>query len=365
MFISDKMSLTMIIKDNPALRKELQAIIDINAINMNVADMLMTAFSYVDIINPDEIKQYVKEGYSENEAILEILYDFYQFDKDNKDNQEVMNYYVLNNLKCLNPKDYLDNPYVKAIGQVGKNKKYALKFINYYPYQLFAYDDIRIDGYRENSQIGYFRDKFSYLALTEGNNIWMSLNPNEIETMKPFINKGKGHVLVLGLGMGYVPYMLALKNCVKSVTIVEKDQNITDLFNAFIWPKFTNKEKIKIIKDDAISYVKRQKEATYDYIFADLWHDPEDGLPLFVELKKINKDIDCWLDVSMYALLRRCMITLLEETLNGSKEEDYRYAKTYTDKVINNYYRNTKKLLIEKKDDLDSLLSNEQLFALL
>ena len=355
----------MIIKNNQALKERLKEIIDINVINMNVADMLMTAFSYTDIIDPNAIRQYIKEGWKENDAILEMLYDFYQLDKHNEDNQKVMDSYVLNNLKCLNPKDYLNNPYVKAIGQTGKNKKYALRYVNYYPYQLFAYDDIKIDGYVENSRIGYFREKFSYLALTEGNNIWMSLNPNEIETMKPFINKGRGNVLVLGLGMGYVPFMLSLKNCVKSITIIEKDQNIIDLFNSFIWPKFVNKEKIKIIKDDAINYVKKQKEATYDYIFADLWHDPEDGLELFVTLKKINPDIDCWLNDSMYALLRRCMITLLEETLNGSKEEDYRFAKTYTDKVINTYYQNTKNLLIEKIEDLDDLLADNKLFSLL
>ena len=67
----------------------------------------------------------------------------------------------------------------------------------------------------------------------------------------------------------------------------------------------------------------------------------------------------------MYALLRRCMITLLEETLNGSKEEDYRFAKTYTDKVINTYYQNTKNLLIEKIEDLDALLADNKLFSLL
>ena len=355
----------MFIKNNPELREELNKIISINAINMNVADMLMTAFSYTDIIDPQEIKQYIKEGWEENAAILELLYDFYQLDKNNDDNQNIMNSYILKNIKCLNPQDYQNNPYVKAINKTGRNKKYALKYINYHPYQLFAYDDIKMNGYQENSHIGYFKDKFSYLALTEGNNIWMSLNPNEIETMKPFISKGRGDVLVLGLGMGYVPFMLASKNCVKSVTIIEKDQNIIDLFNEFIWPSFINKEKITIIKDDAIEYVKRQKEATYDYIFADLWHDPEDGLPLFVSLKKSNKDINCWLDASMYALLRRCMITLLEETLNGSKEEDYRFAKTYTDKVINTFYQKTKNLSIERLNDLDVLLDNDNLLSLL
>ena len=352
----------MIISNNDELRKEIQNIISTNNINMNVADMLMNVFSYTDIIDPNEVKQYIKEGWSENEAILNILFDYLGLDKDNEDNQEVMEKYVLDILKHLNPNDYLSNPYVKAFKECGKNKKYALKFINYYPYQLFPYDDIKMHGYEEYSQIGYFSSKFPYLALTEGNNIWMSLNPNEIETMKPYIEKGKGNVLVLGLGMGYVPYMLSSKKEVKSITIIEKDQDIIDLFNSLIWPKFVNKEKIKIIKDDAIAFTK--KHQNYDYIFADLWHDPEDGLPLFVELKRINKNIDCWLDTSMYALLRRCMITLLEETLNGSKEEDYKFAKIYTDKVINHYYQKTKNLPIDSKEDLDNLLNNNNLLSL-
>ena len=353
----------MVIKNDPKLLEEIKGIIDINAINMNIADMLMSAFSYTDIINPDEIRQYEKEGYKEEEAILEILYDFYQLDKNNEDNQKVMKEYILDNLKCLDKKDYLNNPYVKAIKNTGKNGKYSLRYINYDPYQLFAYDDIKMEGYKENSRIGYFKEKFSYLALTEQQNIWMSLNPNEIETMKPFIEKGKGHVLVLGLGMGYVPFMLANKDLVKSVTVVEKEEAIINLFNDLIFPSFVNKEKIKIVKGDAVEYVTKNNH--YDYIFADLWHNPEDGLPLFVSLKKINQRIDCWLEVSMYALLRRCMITLLEETLNGSKEGDYRFAKNYTDKIINRYYKETKNLLIEKKEDLETLLTDKKLLSML
>ena len=346
----------MIIKN----KQLVQSVISTNNINMNVADVLTNAFMCIDAINPDEVKQYIKEGLDENEAIYNCLFDFIGVSKDDEESQKVLSEYFLNNLKKLNPSDYINNSYVKAIKKTGRKGKYALKFIDYAPYQLFAYDDIKINGYKEYSQIGYFDHKFSYLALTEGGNIWMSLNPNEIETMKPYINKAKGNVLVLGLGMGYVPFMLSLKNCVKSITIIEKDQEIINLFNELIYPSFVNKEKIKIIKGDAIEFARKsQKEGTYDYIFADLWHDPEDGLPLFVALKQINKNIDCWLEVSMYALLRRCMVTLLEEQLNGLKEEDYRFAKTYTDKVINTFYQKTKNLSIERLDDLlsdDSLL---------
>ena len=348
---------------SPKLNKRIQELIGNNNININVADLLVNAFNYTDIFDVNEIKQYILEGLNEKEAMMQIFTKAFDIDYDLDENREVMDAYILNDLKKLDPKEYLDNEYAKTIKATGKYKKYALKYITYEPYQLFAYDDISLEGDKENSRIGYFDNKFSYLALTEGNNIWMSLNPNEIETMKPFINKGKGNVLVLGLGMGYVPFMMALKPEVKNITIIEKDPEIIGLFNSLILPSFKNKEKIKIVEDDAINFVKKNNK--FDYIFADLWHSPEDGLSLFVQLKRINKKIDCWLEESMYALLRRCMISLIEENTLGYGEENYKFSKTYTDKVINKYYQKTKNLIINNDEDLNKLLDKNNLLSLL
>ena len=355
-----------------SLKRSIDSLIQNNSININVADMLMTAFQYVDLVNKEEIEQYMKEGLSENEAILEMLYDFYDLNKQDEDNNSIMDEYFLKQLKKLNPKDYKNSPYVKAINQKGNIGKYSLKELSYEPYQLFAYDEIKFikDGYKEYSQIGYFDNKFSYLALCEGNDVWMSLNPNEIETMKPYIESAKGNVLILGLGMGYVPFMIALKDDVKKVTIVEKDPQIIDIFNKLIWPSFKNKEKIKVVQDDAISYTsKREKCTGHDYIFADLWHDPNDGLAPFIKLKRnektISKEIHCWLELSLMCLLRRCMVSLIEENLQGFKDEDYRFAKTDTDRVINRFYQKTKNLTINDEKDLDNLLSEETLLSLI
>ena len=348
---------------NPKLNKRIQELIGNNNININVADLLVNAFNYTDIFDINEINQYIKEGLSEKEAMMQMFAKAFDIDYELDENKEVMDAYILDNLKKLDEKEYLNNEYAKTIKETGKYKKYALKYIDYEPYQLFAYDDISLEGDKENSHIGYFDHKFSYLALTEGNNVWMSLNPNEIETMKPYIEKAKGSVLVLGLGMGYVPFMMALKPEVKNITIVEKDADIISLFNALIYPNFKSEEKIKIIEDDAINFVKRQNK--YDYIFADLWHSPEDGLSLFVQLKRINKNIDCWLEVSMYALLRRCMISLIEENTLGYGEENYKFSKTYIDKVINGYYQKTKNLTINDDEDLDNLLDKDNLLSLL
>jgi 16S rRNA G966 N2-methylase RsmD len=342
------------------------SIVDINNININVADMLWSAFSYVDIFSKDVIDNLVTEGKSEYESIIEILFDFYQLDRDNADNIRIMNDYFLKNLKKLDPEEYLNNPYVKVISSQGKKGPYVLKYLTYSPYQLFAYDDIKVDDkYQEHSAIGYFDTEFSYLALVNNQNVWMSLNPNEIQTMKPYIEKGKGQVLVLGLGMGYVPFMLALKKEVKSITIIEKDPAIIALFEEIIIPNFPNKEKIIVIKDDALAFLrKNQKGEQYDYLFADLWHNADDGLELFVALKRINRNIDCWLETSLIALLRRNMITLLEEQLEGKDESNYRYAKTYYDKLINTFYQKTKNLVLALPDDVDKLLDDDNLLKL-
>ena len=186
----------MIISKKDEVRQLINRLVDTNNININVADMLNLAFSYTDIIDIESVKQ---SSLSEQEAIIDQLYDFYRLDKDNEDNQVIIKEFFLDRLKKLNPDDYLSNPYVKTIKEAGRYNKCSLKMIEYAPYQLFPYDEITVTkDYKEYSAIGYFDKPFSYLALTEGNNIWMSLNPNEIETMKPFINKAKGNVLVLG-----------------------------------------------------------------------------------------------------------------------------------------------------------------------
>ena len=348
---------------NPNLKTKIDEIIRINQINTWIAGLFNEVNSYTDFFSKDKIDYFIKKGHSEAEAMTAIICGEFNLERD-EELDAILTEFVSERIKCLEAKEYLNNEYATRIKATGRYKQYALRMIDYEPYQTFAYDEISVTkDYKEYSAIGYFKKPFSYLALCEGNNIWMSLNPNEIETMKPFIDKGQGNVLVLGLGMGYVPFMMSLKDEVKHITIIEKDQNIINLFNNLLFTHFVNKNKITIIKDDAIKYVSKNNK--YDYIFADLWHTPEDGLDLFIQLKRINKDIDCWLETSLIAMLRRCMITLVEEQLDNLKEDNYKKAKTITDRVINHYYERTKNLVINNEDDLLNLLSDDLLIDLI
>ena len=338
----------MVVKNDKNLKSKIRDLLKQNDDQIAIANLLFDVYTSMDF-----------KGIKNKDEMMTAIYRYLEVEDD----QEAIDFispYIVNNLEKLDYEKYTNNAYAKAIKGVGKYKDCSLEYLSYEPYQIFPSDDISVDGYKEINHIGYFDKKFPYLALLKNNEIWMSLNPNEIKTMEPYIAKARGHVLVLGLGMGYVAYMMANKKEVKDITIIEKDTNVINIFNNLLWPSFNNKDKIKIVNDDAINYLKR-KQRDYDYIFADIWHSPDDGLPLFLKIKKINRRIDCWLEVSMYALLRRCMFTLLYEQMNNYGENNYLKAKIATDEVINKLYFKTKNLLINNEEDLSKILSDNYL----
>ena len=338
----------MIVKNDKNLKSKIRDLLKQNDDQIAIANLLFDVYTGMDF-----------KGIKNKEEMLKAVYRYLEVE-DDEEAIDFINPYIVNNLEKLDYEQYANNAYAKAIKGVGKYKDCSLEYLSYEPYQIFPSDDISVDGYKEINHIGYFDKKFPYLALLKNNEIWMSLNPNEIKTMEPYIAKARGHVLVLGLGMGYVAYMMANKKEVKDITIIEKDTNVINIFNNLLWPSFNNKDKIKIVNDDAINYLKR-KQRDYDYIFADIWHSPDDGLPLFLKIKKINRHVDCWLEVSMYALLRRCMFTLLYEQMNNYGENNYLKAKIATDEVINKLYFKTKNLLINNEEDLSKILSDNYL----
>ena len=177
----------------------------------------------------------------------------------------------------------------------------------------------------------------------------MSINPNEINTMNEDIQLMHGNILVLGLGLGYISYMLSLKDEVTSITIIEKDLEIINLFKKYILNKFSFKNKIKIIHQDALDYLKTNSLDSYQFIYVDLYHNPNDGLKLFLDIKKIEVNYPStkflyWLNKSLFSLVRRVLLTLLVEVFEGSSIKDYQNEVYETDFLLNKlfrYFKNT------------------------
>ena len=99
---------------------------------------------------------------------------------------------------------------------------------------------------------------------------------------------GVGDVLVLGLRMGYYSYLVSLKAKVKSVTIIENDQTLIDMFETLILPQFKKAQKIKIIKADAFDYISELEDGKYRHCFVDNMEDKND-VETYFKMKALCK----------------------------------------------------------------------------
>lgn len=192
----------------------------------------------------------------------------------------------------LNIDKYKNNPYYKNINiESIQSENWKFEKQSYKPFEAFVFDDLKnMNDGRIIPQIGFFTEEFNYPAVLQNNRVWMLITPNEIETMKDAVDKARGNVLTYGLGLGYFAYMASIKDDVSSVTIVERDKDIIYLFEKNILPQFKYKDKIKILKYDAFSYAENyMSKGNFDLVFTDLWHDPSDGVELYLKMKNYEK----------------------------------------------------------------------------
>ncbi len=172
-----------------------------------------------------------------------------------------------------------------------KNDEWEFKTMSFKPYEAFLANESVLDSQgRLFPKIGFFEKEFFYPAVLQNSREWMTVTPHEIRTTAPAVKESFGNVLTYGLGLGYFPYSASLKENVKSVTVVEKDKRVIELFEEYILPQFPQKQKIKIICDDAFRFAREETSKTfYDFIFADTWHDPSDGVEMYTRFKDCEK----------------------------------------------------------------------------
>jgi hypothetical protein len=247
-----------------------------------------------DFINKEEIEEIVNCGVSYEYAFGLMLAAAFGMDTvDNVDDKELFNQYFSNMLHKLDANEYYDNPYYKNIKiPTIKINNSELKYEKYKPFEGFVCNDIiRTEEGRQIPQVGFFQTEFMFPAVLENDRIWMTITPNEIETMKEAVDKAFGNVLTFGLGLGYYAYMVSEKVNVESITVVEKNQDVIDLFNKYVLPQFSNAHKIRLIQADAFEYAEQHmSKEKYDFVFTDLWHDVSDGMDMYLKMKKFEKE---------------------------------------------------------------------------
>ena len=269
----------------------------------NIKEMNYRIFQYLsyylnynsDFIEKRMIDEMKEIGLSTQESFCYLLASYFDLNLEDSNDKILFDEYIKKMVQEQNASEYINDLYyqnIKCFNKI-KNGNCELKYDSYKAFEGFVYDDIEkyING-KQLPKIGFFTKEFRYPAIYENNRLWMSITPNEINTMKEPIEKAFGNVLTYGLGLGYYAYMISLKDNVDSVTIVERNQSIIDLFNESILPFFNNKEKIKIIKADAFEFGESEiKNYSFDFVFVDLWHDVSDGLEMYKKMKSYEKNL--------------------------------------------------------------------------
>lgn len=352
-------------------KEELNKVYDLlsqKELNISFADMYLCLFNDPTAIKEDDINiEVMEKEISRKEAYISLFANYLELDMNNKENIELIDKFVKPSIEEIDINEYKNNPYYKTIKSASfKDKEYELTYDHYEPYELIPLDEIKVDyehNFEEYSTLAFSSNRLDFLALKQNQETWMCITPNEINTMKQSVNEARGDVLVFGLGLGYYPFMISLKEEVRNITIIEKDKTIISLFKKHLLSLFPYKNKITIIEDDAYHYLLNNKKK-YDYAFVDLWHNPNDGLPIYLKFKSLEKtsnikQFSYWIETSMKALYIRCFLIVLEEQLHGSTDKDYKYSENDIDVIINNLYFQTKNIHFYKKEDVINYINNK------
>lgn len=335
--------------------------------NLSAAELYIEYLTYhARDIHKIDIEKLSKK-YNKNDAYFRAF--LHALSTDEKDPEfasinQVCNIY---DIKELNQDDYKQDKFYQKFSPIFVQKNdWIFTRLNYAPFEAFVYDELDVNNetYAEHTPLGYFSEEFNYFAVIQKDDIWMSVIPHEINTMKEAIKEAKGDVVVLGLGLGYYLYHIHLKDEVKHIRVIEKDKDVIEMFKEHLLPQFEYPEKIEIIQGDAIEYIGKGKEP--NFVFADLWHNVGDGEKLYLLLKAKEREHHhpkymYWIERSILCMLRRQVLTIFEEQLEGYTEQDYLKARNDNDFIINRLYFLTQDVVIDSKEKLHDLLSEASL----
>ena len=268
---------------------------------------------FPEIISADLLSDLSQSGIETECAIAAILDQLFGLDTDGSaEDRLLFRKYLIPSIRLMDAKKYRDNPYYKGVIIPNvKSGDWELRTEAYEPYRAVIVDDMQVDAdLCEIAPLGFFTERFEFPAVLEGGNEWMTLTPVDLDTCEDAIEAAHGRVITFGLGLGYYAYMVAMKDSVESITVVEKSESVIKLFNEYIRPYFRNEHKLRIINADAFEYAERQMPAEeYDYAFVDTWRDASDGAPMYARMKPLESlnpktEFSYWIEGFIISRLR-------------------------------------------------------------
>lgn len=249
--------------------------------------------SYPEIITKEMVDTLTSDGsLTKEEAIVGLLSEIFALDFEKNEDRRIIMDYLTPSVRILDKTKYENNPYYKNIKLDNlKDGSWEIKIEEYKPYQAVICDDMIInEDFSEVPPLGFFTESFSFPAILENGNEWMTLTPVDLDTCEEAIAAARGRVVTFGLGLGYYAYMVAQKEDVESVTVVELSADVIKLFKTHILPKMENGHKIRIVNADAFEYAENvMPSENFDLAFVDTWRDASDGAPMYERMRALEK----------------------------------------------------------------------------
>ncbi|MGN0160044.1 MAG: hypothetical protein ACI4AQ_01510 [Lachnospiraceae bacterium] len=240
---------------------------------------------FIDGIPPHELEKLKCRGILRDQECYYVMRRFCDALKLQEKADEDYLQKLFLNAKKFTAGEFYQNEYLKNI-RVPEKKKgpFLLTNVSYDRGEFFQYamSDVRSDGIVP--YIGFCTEKVQFPSIYEGDMPWVSVCPSETSSMQDGIDKAHGRCLVLGMGLAYYPYMISLKKNVKSITIVERQPEIIELFNEYLLPQFQEKDKIKVVCRDAFEFMEEVEDGDYDFCYADIWENQYDGADAYTKI---------------------------------------------------------------------------------
>lgn len=249
----------------------------------------------------------------------------------------------------LTKEEIMNNPYLRNIKvpNVTLNNFSLSNCRHIYAGTIAKYGYKRRNLNTMEQQNAYFVcDKnLRFPCLVEDNShiCWMSAEPFEFYSFESLIKEAHGNVLLIGCGIGYAAYMLSRKDDVKSITIIDNSHDVLELFINHILPQFKNPEKIRVINDDGIKFLKENDVNKFDYINVDIWYDVCDMIYPYLdclEIERLNPNVhfSYWLEEELKGNIQKSILS----AVSGFEINDLlasAIGKTIVDSVKPNTYR--------------------------
>ncbi len=248
-----------------------------------------------------------------------------------------------------------------------KEDDVSFQWIELEAHQLFNLSGIQADPNRELKDWIQFRaldKKLRTLSLSLNNDVWMLDVPSEASTIDPSALKAHGHVITFGLGIGYFVYMALKNKSVKSITVIEHNPRIIDIFNQYILPQFKSEIDIDIIEGDAFEYFNEEYLKAFDYIFVDIYQSNHDGLEIEMGLLELYnpkfESCDFWIENSILEIMPALIYIYVNTVM---KQERIQHPDVMIFKILNKIDRvfGEMNIDINEVDQLKDLMYNPKL----